>query len=289
MIGVLQNKSLKFKINRIKIDYWNKIQIILNGRRKSDVSCKLRIGKIDYDFKDVVLCDFGELENFASLVSKNKSAKLISTYKGKRIRIKLKKCYEKFRKDCGAWLVDELELTVCPYCNREFLNINKNKTAAEFDHLFPKDKYECLSLCISNLIPCCHTCNHLKSNNNLVIYSPYNPLLMTDDLCHFEFDIFENIYLKADSKLFKSNISIFHLDERYKIHSNIIKHYREKALLLNQQYCNFLDEITNKNNLNLIDAVFDISDNTNYYLRPLSKFETDICKQLLSDLGESLE
>lgn len=68
-----------------------------------------------------------------------------------------------------------LDLKVCPYCNREYINtvdrikLDENKilkgVRPDFDHFFPKDKYPFLSCSIFNLIPACKFCNQLKSDN----------------------------------------------------------------------------------------------------------------------------
>ena len=67
-----------------------------------------------------------------------------------------------------------LNLKVCPYCNREYINtVDRIKLDNEtelkgvrpdFDHFFPKSKYPFLSCSIFNLIPACKFCNQLKSD-----------------------------------------------------------------------------------------------------------------------------
>ena len=68
-----------------------------------------------------------------------------------------------------------LNLKVCPYCNREYINtVDRIKLDNEtelkgvrpdFDHFFPKSKYPFLSCSIFNLIPACKFCNQLKGDN----------------------------------------------------------------------------------------------------------------------------
>lgn len=49
---------------------------------------------------------------------------------------------------------------ICPYCG-----INE---VYEVDHFFPKSKYQQYSVCLHNLLPACHACNHIKSDKDPV-------------------------------------------------------------------------------------------------------------------------
>ena len=72
----------------------------------------------------------------------------------------------------GAYeLVKELNIDVCPYCNRQFISIaeptkgEKGRTRPQLDHFYSKSKYPFLSISFFNLIPCCYVCNsNLKRN-----------------------------------------------------------------------------------------------------------------------------
>lgn len=67
-----------------------------------------------------------------------------------------------------------LDLKVCPYCNREYINtVDRIKldqdtelkgVRPDFDHFFPESKYPFLSCSIFNLIPACKFCNQLKGD-----------------------------------------------------------------------------------------------------------------------------
>lgn len=78
----------------------------------------------------------------------------------------------------GARLIKLLGVTVCPYCNRAFIDTYKVadelESNGELDHFFPKEKYPYLSLSLYNLIPCCSVCNKAKSNSYENILYPYD-------------------------------------------------------------------------------------------------------------------
>ena len=77
-------------------------------------------------------------------------------------------------------LFDLMGVSVCPYCEHEFLEevdvCGKKRRTMEFDHFFPKGdgEYPGLAMCFYNLIPSCKPCNQLK-NTNPVAASPYDP------------------------------------------------------------------------------------------------------------------
>lgn len=65
--------------------------------------------------------------------------------------------------------IDDLDITVCPYCNRNYIfNFKKTKslnTIAQLDHFFDKSTYPYFSVSIFNLVPSCQTCNQIKSQH----------------------------------------------------------------------------------------------------------------------------
>lgn len=68
--------------------------------------------------------------------------------------------YEKFQnKD----FLNNLGIDTCIYCNRNYtLYFGGNYSRAELDHWFPKSEFPILALSLYNLIPSCHSCNHIK-------------------------------------------------------------------------------------------------------------------------------
>lgn len=55
-----------------------------------------------------------------------------------------------------------LNISVCPYCDRQFIHtfINKEKKMrAVLDHFYAKSLYPYLAISIFNLVPCCNICN----------------------------------------------------------------------------------------------------------------------------------
>lgn len=84
-----------------------------------------------------------------------------------------------YGKSAKQVLIEATNITVCPYCNRNFIYnisnpINKKvKSTCELDHFFPKKKYPLLAVSFYNLIPSCHFCNHMKGTKELQAFYPY--------------------------------------------------------------------------------------------------------------------
>lgn len=84
--------------------------------------------------------------------------------------------YNKFSKVQAGWgaylFIDSVDNTVCPYCNRSYTHSvfegGECSGRPELDHFLPKSIFPFFAVSIYNLIPVCHTCNHTKSNDQVV-------------------------------------------------------------------------------------------------------------------------
>ncbi|HDR8143057.1 hypothetical protein CON74_25575 [Bacillus thuringiensis] len=83
----------------------------------------------------------------------------------------------------GAYeLVKQLNVGVCPYCNRQFITVSEpnkddgGRTRPQLDHFYSKSNYPFLSISFFNLIPCCYVCNsNLKRNQEFSIDTHIHP------------------------------------------------------------------------------------------------------------------
>lgn len=82
------------------------------------------------------------------------------------------------------WLLRNLNVRVCPYCNRIYTVTLPSRgeldgdekfraSRATFDHFFSQSKYPYLALSLFNLVPCCFACNISKKKDNEGIIYPY--------------------------------------------------------------------------------------------------------------------
>jgi 5-methylcytosine-specific restriction endonuclease McrA len=187
-------------------------------------------------------------------------------------------------------------ITVCPYCNRTFIQSTKRtngltKRTCQLDHFFPKDIYPYLALCFYNLIPSCSACNHIKSTEEIGI-SPYE-INSADDVLTFEWkpkDAAFNypkgniaIELKCNSAM-QNNIKVFGLTELYSHHDDIVKEMLLKSEIYSPDYIQslveqFPDLIENEEEaLRIVTGNYILDEDLGK--RPLSKLTRDIARDV---------
>jgi len=200
-----------------------------------------------------------------------------------------------FQPNFGNKLLNIINQDTCTYCNRNYtLQTLPNRSRAELDHWFSKETFPLLALSFYNLIPSCHSCNHLKLNN--VIDDNFaHPYTLEEENQKFKFSFnFTNIDEKFDIKLnveenskMDNSLKDFKIKEIYNAHSN-----RELKDLLDLRYKyskNYLDILLNKTFSGLLMSkeeayrmVFGIEiKEEDYHKRPFSKFKHDIIEELL--------
>lgn len=186
-----------------------------------------------------------------------------------------------------------LNLNVCPYCNRNFINpIYKKKIATgsfgtfppDIEHFFPKSIYPFLSLSISNLLPSCTFCNKIKHSVDTYKYNFKSPYEIKD--CDFSFD-FEPISIKKRKINIISkdpeckNIEILNLDDLYReIHSQYINDIFFEVQKENNYYKIFLKKF-NVNKPSIQDKIYkkkfrNYFDERDFNKHPLSKLTKDL-------------
>ena len=201
--------------------------------------------------------------------------------------------YERVRKGILHLVLNSLNLSVCPYCNRQYIfgTDNNRKVGAQFDHFYSKSKYPYLALSMYNLIPCCPTCNKAKgeefieinpyiegfeNNGKLMVDSPLNCILRNADW---------EVKFKADDRC-KTNIQAFALDELYKKHKDYAHEIVLKSVAYQKGYYNDLK--ISFRNIGITDETIErilwgnYLDNSQLSRRPLSKMTLDIINQFLN-------
>lgn len=114
----------------------------------------------------IILADEKKMDSLAHEVKlKSKNVKDIL----KELFVKLYKDFTQSKMPNGMTIAHhffyELNIRTCPYCNRQYtftIDNKHTKTAPEYDHFYDKAHYPLLAVSFYNLIPSCHTCNHIK-------------------------------------------------------------------------------------------------------------------------------
>lgn len=208
------------------------------------------------------------------------------------------------REPLSHWLVKQMNVQVCPYCNRQYVTtIKKNSKTVrpEFDHFYPQVKNPYFALSFYNLIPSCHTCNQKKSTQSIGI-NPHVEAFENDFF--FQIENLENCLwhksegwsiefqssLSADSKKIercKDNVDKLFLRDLYQHHKDIVEEIIYKAKDYKVGYYKNLLSAYKIRGLSKSEIHRMIFGNyiaiEDYGKRPLSKLTADILKQLKID------
>ncbi|USK92868.1 hypothetical protein [Rossellomorea marisflavi] len=223
--------------------------------------------------------------------------------------------YKGFTQKTKGWsaydLVSELDVSVCPYCNRSFVSILKSenkKTRPVLDHYYAKSLYPYLALSLFNLIPSCYVCNSsFKGDTDFysqeAIY-PYEEEF--SDFAIFKTDFnetepFDYRYLLGISKEFQisiinsapdketrnkinNSVETFALDAIYNKHQDVVRDLIRNAIVnntsrINEIYNSFPDIFNSREDV-MQSLYLNYFDKQNAGRRPLSKLTQDICREM---------
>ncbi|UYJ41102.1 HNH endonuclease [Butyribacter intestini] len=276
---VKQNRQKKMISRYIEVDSWCKKYIQIEGRGLSlmEVICA------DY----IKLCKIKEkFEEYKYEWNKLKWDKKI-TADYFMIDTLYKRNFP--RKE----FFSELNVNVCPYCNRNFINSYQNVSTYQLDHFFPKSEYPLLAVSFENLIPVCAACNYHK-REQMINYSLYDKRYKIDSLLKFSYVIKDTNYLldksgisisiQAKDSGIQKNIDVFELEKLYQIHTDVVQECIKKGMMYSEEYINGLVK-TYSNIFESKEEIYQLVfgnyfKGENYCDRPLAKMTKDIVKEL---------
>lgn len=261
---------------------------------------------ISYSFEQILTLKYNELKEIKEKIKDDSNfITEIEKLKGDESSENnfLIAAYKKLRTEYGKELVEKIGVTVCPYCNRNFVNNGKDRAMAQFDHFFDKKTFPLFAISLYNLIPCCSSCNHTKQSKS-ISFSPYDYDFRTDDMLTFDYCL-ENINKyrikintnenitdcngKRRKNPIASNIEVLQLREQYNLHTDLLKQIIFKTRTMPESYLQEIREMLKTT----IDLDLGMTEEEIYYdnylseekyhLRPLSKFTHDIVANLKND------
>lgn len=219
--------------------------------------------------------------------------------------------YELLDRNIKGKIVKDLDVSVCPYCNRQYINNivddREERATADLDHFYSKSVFYLWQMSLYNYIPSCKICNSLfKSQINMD--TPYLYMQGYGDNATFDLrgnseimdinDLFGwndngEIYLKynGDNKQIdkiKREVKLFRIEALYTIHKSYANQLRYKKRVLETQMMNWtIDALLDVGKKSVIDKTklikmilygvdVDTIDCKNY---PLGKLIKDILKE----------
>lgn len=214
------------------------------------------------------------------LEAKNAHALLVKIYED---------LYDDFTKEYAYYFFQKLNIRTCPYCNRNYTFTVKEedkKTRPEYDHFFNKSSNPLLAVSFYNLVPSCHTCNHIKGTDSLII-NPY---------FHGFTGVFkisadgEFLGYETESEDEKHDMRKLALNGLYREHDDYVQEIFAKAQAYNRQAREALVESfqgAGESPSEVYDFVWGKNlEDARQINRPLSKLTRDILKQVGVSLPE---
>ncbi len=260
----------------------------------------------DENLENIILIKNEDIEYFIERIERR--IKTLTETKKKEFYIKVKRLFrysDKFQSSVlTPFFTDNFNFTICFYCNKDFVtNFQKeNKelvSTFQLDHFYDKGTYPYLGLSLYNLIPSCPTCNSGKVKGTANCYkqclSPNHKdfdfnkkvkfkLLLSDDCKNLHIKSKDDIEIPLKenySNEYEKYIKVFHLDNRYQAHKDIVFEMMKNAELYPESRLRELQELTGipyqqikKDIFNLIDDDMDLSK------KPFSKLIKDISEEL---------
>jgi len=262
-----------------------------------------------YNFRRIVLANPAEIEKLIEKWVDSKEYKI-----KERFNYYHKTLYENFSSQKEVLvedtlisramkLVHDLNMVVCPYCNRNFINNTdkKGKRTCDIDHFFPKKVFPFLAISFYNLIPSCKWCNFTKKDKANTEPENYliNPYDTRDE---FIFDakfivrfLNSKFYYKADALEIEfkehlaprvaKHIETFDLEDLYKKHKDYALELIQKKYAYSESYIDNLfqqyEGTLFKNREDILRLVTsNFVEEEDLSKRPLSKLTMDIVRQL---------
>lgn len=223
----------------------------------------------------------------------------------------------------GAYkLVEDLNVKVCPYCNRQYITVyrsDEGKTRGTLDHFFDKATYPYLAISFFNLIPSCSVCNsslkgskkfnyrdnlhpyesgfedHIKfsihfmgKRNQQTKVKEYDISDLLNNSNKFRIKLKVNKLSNPDNHFIRkafNNSSIFKINALYNFHKDIVNELVLKALAYNEESINNLyKEFEGQLFASREDVLRMVIGN---YITE-NELEARVCAKLIKDISEEL-
>jgi hypothetical protein len=211
--------------------------------------------------------------------------------------------WERFSERKGDWnayrYMQELEVKVCPYCNRNYISYDPRDCEggvrrSPFDHFFPKSDYSYLACSLWNLVPCCDICNGQKRDkDSLDLIYPYTEEFGNRGCFGFrnielsepnleaiaQKDAVYDIQIQSEETRIQASINAFNLNSLYSGEQNIVGELLHKL----RRYGN-CDDIKSRGGADYLRCLIDLPDPANPgSIYPNQKLKLDIIRQIYGE------
>ncbi len=196
-------------------------------------------------------------------------------------------------------LADSLDVRTCTYCNRNYTNTVISKDGdklarPQFDHYFDKASHPVIAISFYNLIPSCSICNSSIKGTHKMDLTDYMHPFIDDNLNDIRFTYKYTLESKTGlrikiktplaSKAYNT-VAAFAIEEVYNSHTDQLLDLIKIRQYFSDRYLSILNSNLLQTAIVSKEEVYRIVfgteyDSTNFINRPLSKFKSDILKEL---------
>lgn len=148
-------------------------------------------------------------------------------------------------------IVKEADITVCPYCNRDYINCRAdNVSGAQLDHFYSRAEYPLFAVSLYNFVPACGNCNRVKSAQAKDFASPFDETIDWENDVKFSYrqknlnDI--EIDIESTNPAIINNVNVMRIKEAYQIHGIEILELQEKKLAYSKSQKEEIQKVLHK-------------------------------------------
>lgn len=185
-------------------------------------------------------------------------------------------------------LSEALKLTVCPYCNRNFINKRGDQESGrQFDHFYSKDEVPYFSLSLYNLVPCCSICNHVKLSKPGMQCCPFDEDNTRDRKLKFKVEFPSGRITVVNTV---PDVRILKLNEAYEIHSeDVIRLFNAEKKYCREYRKQLLNKVDKKHRFLLSELRFDQMIFGDVINLDHSKFRNEVLSYLKYDTYQTIK
>lgn len=188
-------------------------------------------------------------------------------------------------KKLNVQLVKSSGILVCPYCNRNYINVRDTKMGGQLDHFYSRSSYPFLAISLYNLVPSCSVCNNIKRAVDLNI-SPFEMVNPFNDVkfeYFFKSETEIDLLIKCGNEYRKQDIAILKLKDAYSIHDVDVLRMLNNEKKYNRDYRSKLKDRLKMDDLEIDKIIFgEVVEAGNLANIPLGKLKSDIYETIKS-------
>lgn len=288
--------------------YWKAVEGKISEVVQKDIVCSSKKflpkdfwGGVVPEFKKIILAPFERLKSAQDYITDSQNFHVMRNEcfqsAGNGLNSSYQELVDAYKKVADSKLngstirvriVKNSGLTVCPYCNRDYINCRGvSASGAQLDHFFEKSDYPLFALCLYNLIPVCGNCNRIKSKQNIEFASPFDETIDWENNVKFQYEADNKnktrIIISSEHEAIRNNIKKMRIEEAYQIHDTEVEELLEKKRIYCQTQQQEFKDVLYKINVSEQEiklAVFGpkITKET-MKTKPLSKMMNDLHKE----------